>query len=136
MGNVCWMRLNKRAGTWGYAPLKLVQWKNLFRKLRLTLSKHFNPCNNRIPSSTRLYYGLTGKNNSIFAFQTKPCLKPFSTPTRFGGAWVWPISLTTKGCDQIATPLKMMASHFKKVLLQTLLFLVFCTTWTQHGTVK
>ena len=82
MGNVGWMRLNKRAGTWGYAPLKLVQWKNLFRKLRLTLSKHFNPCNNRIPSSTRLYYGLTGKNNSIFAFQTKPCLKPFSNPTR------------------------------------------------------
>ena len=82
MGNVGWMRLNKRAGTWGYAPLKLVQWKNLFRKLRLTLSKHFNPCNNRIPSSTRLYYGLTGKNNSIFAFQIKPCLKPFSNPTR------------------------------------------------------
>ena len=72
------MRLNKeRVGTWGYAPLKLVQWKNLFRKLRLTLSKHFNPCNNRILSSTKLYYGLAEKSNenSIFCLSDKTMLK-------------------------------------------------------------
>ena len=65
-----WMRLKKRVGTWEYAPLKLVQWETLFWKLRLTLSKRINPCNKRIPSLTRLHYGLTDKN-VIFSFQTK-----------------------------------------------------------------
>ena len=88
MGNVGsgWMRLNKRVGTWGYAPLKLVQWKNLFRKLRLTLSKHFNPCNNRIPSSTRLSYGLTEKSNknSFFFISDKTMFKTiFNTSKSF-----------------------------------------------------